>query len=924
MNYPKWQTSHIRVLPLCAILLGGSALFTLPTDAWAANAQTQPRTHTQQYPTWSASTAYVKGDYVTYNGNVYLARWWTQGDTPNPSMTADKYDVSWVYVQPDNNSPDNGGGIKPPANVLTPPVARINSMDSAYNPGSKTVSLSWTQDWAAADAQATSWSVLNGSTQLYSSTSFTTAPAPGQAGSQSGSGNLPVSNGVYNLVLKLCNSAGCSTSAATKIRVGADPTMAPDVPTLSSIGPVASGNPVPVSWNIYWAQKDIASNWEVLVDDKSVYKSSTFSPNMANQQGGSTSLTNIADGSHTLVLKLCNGSNCSQANGSFSVGGGPTPPPDNTVPTKPAVQTPANNTTLTNSQVNVSWNWSATSNGVQGTSWQVSSTDSSGITSVIAGPLTQFVTDTKTGQSGSTTANLTKNGTYTMKVQLCNNGSNCASSDPINVTVNSPPPATPATPALTANSPSNGKINLNWSANLASDHGAGQYWEVWNGSALMLGNQTSFGQPSTGTQSGSLTNYSVSNGSYALTVKLCNSGNTPVCSVSNTVTVSVSGGSEGKAFFTAYYPTWSEPYYTAFYAQGQLMSDTEITKVSRLAGGIPSYVTNVVLAFAKMNQMHLYKGVSQTDGDLQNLGISLTTNSASLKESIRVLKQNNPKSKVILAIGGASYNDSWSGVTDADVQGLGKLIKDLGLDGADVDFEIAQTDTQTLQQYYNAISNIRKAVDQAGGKAAGKIVTLAGWSIGADCTAQTQDTQKYPQCAQKVSYWTAGAAGRERMVLQGMGANTMLDEVSAMSYDADHEHFDPVISYKQYREIVQPGTPVALGIQPSPDEGWGDARTLVQDLGVTNNPCAQNIVDSDQYGNPKPGTFSLQRFSQEVLKNSGDGMMMWSLFADRTSLTCGGVAVSTVTELGQAVGRMLNLGSSNKQIDFTTGTNYGR
>lgn len=40
-----------------------------------------------EYPEWSSSAVYVGGDYVTYQGQVYRAKWWTQGDTPS--------DVEW-------------------------------------------------------------------------------------------------------------------------------------------------------------------------------------------------------------------------------------------------------------------------------------------------------------------------------------------------------------------------------------------------------------------------------------------------------------------------------------------------------------------------------------------------------------------------------------------------------------------------------------------------------------------------------------------------------------------------------------------------------------------------------------------------------------------------------------------------------------
>ena len=48
----------------------------------------KPETTTEkpsQYPTWDASTIYVGNDYVSYNGHVYRAKWWTKGENPEKS-----------------------------------------------------------------------------------------------------------------------------------------------------------------------------------------------------------------------------------------------------------------------------------------------------------------------------------------------------------------------------------------------------------------------------------------------------------------------------------------------------------------------------------------------------------------------------------------------------------------------------------------------------------------------------------------------------------------------------------------------------------------------------------------------------------------------------------------------------------------------
>ena len=45
-------------------------------------------------PAWDSSSIYVKGDKVVYNGKIYEALWWTQGDNPEAQGEA----VPWKYV----------------------------------------------------------------------------------------------------------------------------------------------------------------------------------------------------------------------------------------------------------------------------------------------------------------------------------------------------------------------------------------------------------------------------------------------------------------------------------------------------------------------------------------------------------------------------------------------------------------------------------------------------------------------------------------------------------------------------------------------------------------------------------------------------------------------------------------------------------
>jgi len=839
-----------------------------------------------------------------------------------------------------------GKDTQPPVNA--PGVPRINWMAPNVDVGTK-IDLVWTLDYGVT---GTSWELFDNGTKIHTGTL-----TPVSGNTQTASVSLPaLAEGAHAFVVKLCNAAGCSAgSAAVSVVAGANPNEVPDVPEISYIPTVSSGQAIPVTWNIYWIKGTGGTRWEALIDGKSALKSSSFTINAGNKQQGTGAVPNdVADGDHVLTIKLCStpdDSKCSQAQANFKVGNGqPAPAP---LPTIPVMTAPVAGDISSNGEFSIQWNWHA-DKGVAGTAWQVSDTFN-GTTTVVLPRSTQFVTNTPTSQSGTGTVKNLANGAHVLMAQLCNAANACTNSAVVNVTVEKPPAPLPGTPIIST--PTNGatldggKLSLSWSM---SSGQPGSYWEAFDGTKPLVSHNTQFIEETATSQTGALSYQFYENGNHALKVNLCNED--AKCVSAAIVNVTVENAPDKKPFFVAYYPSWSEPSYTAF--NGDLvLSDSVIAQKSRLAGGIPDYVTHVVLAFAKPNQMRNYTGLSKTDGDLNRLiGLGFTASSASIAESIRVLKQRHPGIKVMLALGGASYNDFWD-ITPADIEGMTRIIKDLGLDGLDIDYEKDTTNNDDrgplITEYYNAIKQIREAVDLAGGKAAGKVLSIPGWSVGASCTSETKGAA-YPQCDHKTSDYGMNR-GRERMVLQGRGAAHMLDFVTVMAYDADYTNFDPVTAYNDYREIVVEGTPVALGIQPSPDEGWGNARTSVVNKG-TPATCIGHYVLVDQYSVNTKGTFSVDRFAAEVKKNPGDGMMMWSLFASRDlngndimnpagqsdehqricvpdSVTgalppqCQAlkVCVNDVTALAQGVSQYLGIGSDRTtKIDYQTGVSYGR
>jgi chitinase len=60
---------------------GATPPTTIPTTP-PGGGGSPPPPGTCSAPAWSASTAYVGGNLVSYNGHTWKAQWWTQGETP--------------------------------------------------------------------------------------------------------------------------------------------------------------------------------------------------------------------------------------------------------------------------------------------------------------------------------------------------------------------------------------------------------------------------------------------------------------------------------------------------------------------------------------------------------------------------------------------------------------------------------------------------------------------------------------------------------------------------------------------------------------------------------------------------------------------------------------------------------------------------
>jgi len=347
-----------------------------------------------------------------------------------------------------------------------------------------------------------------------------------------------------------------------------------------------------------------------------------------------------------------------------------------------------------------------------------------------------------------------------------------------------------------------------------------------------------------------------------------------------------------KRVYVGYYPTWSDNW---FDATGKTAND--VYKASKFAK-VPATYTHVMVSFADPN----FSWAGINTNSFSGTGITFSASPKDIKAAIDVLHQRNQK--VILAVGGATYNN-WGPLAAQGAAGSGSIINalakiqtEMGFDGLDVDYE-ADGD---VDRYANAIKALRKAVDLAGG---GRVLTLAGWSSGADCTSGTTAD---PACAGKMSYW-GGNAGRERgVVLKYPAVANMLDLVNVMSYDARFEHYDGITAYNQYRSLFPSKTIVSIGLEPSP-EGWAGGMLVVNDADAQ---CTGSRNLQDQYGANLNQPYSVQRYASAVAngtasnRNARDGAMLWAIIKTGGG-SCGSAPLATPGTVGQKVGATFGL-----------------
>ncbi len=313
---------------------------------------------------------------------------------------------------------------------------------------------------------------------------------------------------------------------------------------------------------------------------------------------------------------------------------------------------------------------------------------------------------------------------------------------------------------------------------------------------------------------------------------------------------------------------------------------------SALTTQIPTYISHVAIAFARpdctfdKNSPALWAGGGNggSPGIDAGTGLQFWNNSApALKADIASLKAARPSVKILLSIGGATY-DHWSGLASAGasataasvptagttIQYLYDLANYLGIDGIDIDYEVANasgTNVQTtgeLTTYQGILKGCRAIVDALGGAAAGKVLSLSALHVGFDTSS---------------SFWWTGSgyAGRERNLLAGAYSG-MVDLCGLQTYDLNTTHFSALKAYDVARAFLPTNTILCAGLE-APAEGGGSTMTLQATDATCSAGNANTWIPIDQYGAAVGKPYSAQTIAGWVASNSGtnakDGVIMW-------------------------------------------------
>lgn len=243
--------------------------------------------------------------------------------------------------------------------------------------------------------------------------------------------------------------------------------------------------------------------------------------------------------------------------------------------------------------------------------------------------------------------------------------------------------------------------------------------------------------------------------------------------------------------FVAYHAGWFEPAATR----------AEDTTIARM----PGYVNVLILSFAKPDLV--YRG----DLDLSGTGLQYRIPGPMLRDAVALLKRRQPATRVLLAVGGWGYW-GWSAL---DEGALAALVRDLGVDGIDVDYEPQDPGCAPTRDgrirclsdrvWIGLVERLRRAFPRP------MLLSVPGWSVGAYGEGEWKD-------AVPRSPWTGSM-----LALLRSPAAAHIDHVSIMSYDAGLS-YDAAEAFRAYRRHWR--GPLTLGVQVAFDNARVPRHTL--------------------------------------------------------------------------------------------------
>ena len=208
----------------------------------------------------------------------------------------------------------------------------------------------------------------------------------------------------------------------------------------------------------------------------------------------------------------------------------------------------------------------------------------------------------------------------------------------------------------------------------------------------------------------------------------------------------------------------------------------------------------MVVSFLKPDCTYVKGSLSFT-----GTGLQFSSDGPIVRDAIATLKGRNPNTRVMVAVGGATYTNFAS----LNAQCVADVVRDFGFDGADLDWEPSapactasggKVSCPTDSEAINAATKLRAALPK--GQA---LLSMASFHVG--CYGEGAFANSQP-----VSLYTG-----IDLALSRSTAGQSLDLVNIMSYDAGAlatTGFDPKESLRAHR-AAWPNAAIALGVEVS-------------------------------------------------------------------------------------------------------------